>query len=60
MIYQMSGLSMASRIALGGGVAIPLLGLGSHRIGSGREVTDLVAYAIQHGYRLIDTAQYYK
>ncbi len=42
------------------GVEMPWLGLGVHRAGSGSEVAAAIEYALQAGYRSIDTATYYQ
>ncbi|MBD0283797.1 MAG: aldo/keto reductase [Thermoleophilaceae bacterium] len=41
------------------GNAIPLLGLGVWQVGEGRECEDAVRWALEAGYRHIDTAQAY-
>jgi len=41
------------------GVKMPLLGLGVFRAGSGQETIQAVRYAIEQGYRHIDTARIY-
>lgn len=45
-------------LKLNSGFKIPMLGFGTWTL-SNSEAEDLVYFAIQHGYRLIDTAQYY-
>ena len=45
-------------IKLNSGFEIPVIGFGTWTL-SNSESEDLVYFAIQHGYRLIDTAQYY-
>ena len=56
----MSGnLSLASTAVLANGVEMPLFGLGVFKTREGREVRDAVAWALEAGYRLIDTAAVY-
>lgn len=47
-------------VALGGGVAMPLLGLGVWQIRAGRPAEDAVSWALEAGYRHIDTAAAYR
>jgi diketogulonate reductase-like aldo/keto reductase len=54
-----SELALASRVELNNGVKMPVLGLGTFRAGSGGETRDTVLYALEAGYRLIDTAAVY-
>lgn len=49
--------TLQSTIALNNGVKMPVFGLGVFR--SDEATIPSVTYAIQHGYRLIDTAAYY-
>ncbi|MFI5915119.1 aldo/keto reductase [Dactylosporangium sp. NPDC051541] len=44
---------------LADGTEIPLLGLGVWQVGDGRECEDAVRWALEAGYRHIDTAQVY-
>ncbi|MDR3272471.1 MAG: aldo/keto reductase, partial [Flavobacteriaceae bacterium] len=44
---------------LSNGVKMPYLGLGVYKVQNGTEVIDSVHYAIETGYRHIDTASYY-
>ena len=44
---------------LGDGHEIPLLGLGVWQVDNGREAVDAVRWALEEGYRHIDTAQAY-
>ena len=46
-------------VALGEGVAMPLLGLGVWQIRAGRAAEDAVGWALEAGYRHIDTAAAY-
>jgi diketogulonate reductase-like aldo/keto reductase len=52
-------LALASRLELNNGVKMPILGLGTFRAGSGGGTRDTVLYALEAGYRLIDTAAVY-
>jgi diketogulonate reductase-like aldo/keto reductase len=45
---------------LSNGAEIPLLGLGVWQVRDGRECEQAVAWALEKGYRLIDTAQAYR
>jgi diketogulonate reductase-like aldo/keto reductase len=45
---------------LNNGVAVPVLGLGTYRAKPGRETRDAVRWALQDGYRHIDTARVYR
>lgn len=49
-----------SSVTLVNGVAMPWLGLGVHRAGSGSEVIEAIHCALRAGYRSIDTASYYQ
>jgi diketogulonate reductase-like aldo/keto reductase len=51
--------SLSSRTALHNGIQMPVLGLGVWKMQDGEEVKNAVKYAIEHGYRLIDTAAAY-
>jgi len=48
------------RRELGGGVAIPMLGLGVWQIPAGRATEQAVGWALEAGYRHIDTATIYR
>ncbi|MFN2137275.1 MAG: aldo/keto reductase, partial [Candidatus Promineifilaceae bacterium] len=52
-------LTIDSTVALSNGVEMPRLGLGVFKAEDGREVEQAVAWAIQAGYRSIDTAAFY-
>ncbi|MCL5435913.1 MAG: aldo/keto reductase [Patescibacteria group bacterium] len=54
-----SNLTSLSRIPLGNGAAIPVLGLGTYKIPEGQAVEDSVTWALAAGYRHIDTAKIY-
>jgi 2,5-diketo-D-gluconate reductase A len=50
---------LSPRLALSDGFAIPQLGLGVYKV-EDREARDTVSFALQHGYRLVDTAAMYE
>jgi diketogulonate reductase-like aldo/keto reductase len=52
-------MDISSTIALNNGVLMPRLGLGVWRAAAGREVRDAVTWALEAGYRHIDTARLY-
>jgi diketogulonate reductase-like aldo/keto reductase len=52
-------LSIASRVTLAGGVQIPILGLGVFQSSAGEETRRAVRWALEAGYRHVDTARIY-
>jgi diketogulonate reductase-like aldo/keto reductase len=54
-----SGLGIASRVEIAGGVRMPLLGLGTYKSAPGDETGRAVLTALEVGYRSIDTASLY-
>jgi diketogulonate reductase-like aldo/keto reductase len=52
-------LAIDSRVSLGDGNSMPLLGLGTWAAQPGGETRDAVAFALETGYRHIDTAKMY-
>ena len=54
-----SPLNLASSLDLSNGVAMPRFGLGVFRMEDGSEVSDAVTWALEAGYRSIDTAKVY-
>ena len=52
-------MNLSSKIKLNNGVDIPVLGLGTYQIGDETETYNAVRYAIDAGYRHIDTAAAY-
>src|SRR5437870_11916931 len=52
-------LTLGSRTTLNDGNQMPVLGLGMWQAGSGKATRNAVAYALQIGYRLFDTAKLY-
>jgi methylglyoxal/glyoxal reductase len=53
-------MTRADNIALGNGVSIPRLGLGVYQSGRGRATENAVSWALDAGYRHIDTAAMYR
>ena len=51
---------LASTVELGNGVAIPWVGLGVFKSPPGRETEQAVQWALEIGYRHVDTAAYYQ
>jgi methylglyoxal/glyoxal reductase len=51
--------SLADRVPLAGGTTMPRLGIGTYRSADGSEVVDEVSFALEIGYRGIDTASMY-
>jgi len=58
-LYIPNGLS--STITLNDGVVMPMFGLGTYLLstGSGGGAETITSFALQNGYRLIDTATFY-
>ena len=50
---------MTSKIKLNNGIFIPILGLGTYKSRVGLETQNAVTYALEAGYRLVDTAKIY-
>jgi len=48
-----------TKVKLNNDIEMPLLGLGTFQAGRGQETQDAVLYALEIGYRLIDTAAMY-
>lgn len=55
----MSALTIASTLKLNNGVAMPRFGLGVYETGRGKRTENAVAWALEAGYRQIDTAALY-
>jgi methylglyoxal/glyoxal reductase len=55
----METLSKNSRVALNNGIEIPVIGIGTFRTLDGEQVINEVLWALEAGYRLIDTAKLY-
>jgi diketogulonate reductase-like aldo/keto reductase len=60
MTFNQVAVNLSSTITLNDGVVMPLFGLGCYLSEQGAPTENAVAYALQHGYRLIDTAQIYR
>jgi diketogulonate reductase-like aldo/keto reductase len=56
----MNKLNWNSRIILNNGTQMPVVGFGTYKSKDGEEVSNAVKWALQAGYRLIDTAMIYK
>jgi len=56
---QMDDMNLASAAELSNGVKIPLLGLGVWKMSEGEETINAVSWALEAGYRHIDTAKLY-
>ena len=52
--------SLSERTRLNNGVEMPWFGLGVYKAEEGDEVVRSVRTALDHGYRLIDTAAFYR
>ncbi|EIT85717.1 2,5-didehydrogluconate reductase [Fictibacillus macauensis ZFHKF-1] len=52
--------SINDTVQLANGVKMPVLGLGVYKAEDGQEVINAISYAVQAGYRSIDTAAFYK
>lgn len=53
-------LSLSSRVRLANGVEMPVFGLGVFRAGSGAATENAVTWALDAGYRHVDTARVYR
>lgn len=53
-------MDISSTYKLNDGNKIPVLGFGTYRLASGKEAEEAVQHALRTGYRLIDTASYYR
>lgn len=56
----MSTLNPNSKITLNNGVQIPVIGFGTYKVPEGEDVVIAVKWALEAGYRHIDTAKVYK
>ena len=52
---------LSSTITLNDGVVMPLFGLGTYALssGDGADAETVMTFALQNGYRLVDTAAFY-
>ena len=55
----MSNLNINSKIVLNNEIKMPVIGLGTYLSEEGGEVSNAVKWALEAGYRLIDTAMTY-
>lgn len=53
-------ISIDTKVKLNNGVQMPIFGLGTYQTRSGKETQAAVLYALEAGYRLIDTARIYR
>lgn len=56
----MSKITLRSTITLNDGIQMPIFGLGMFQMKLGQNSVNAVRCALQNGYRLIDTATFYK
>ena len=52
--------NLSSRLSLSVGTSIPIFGLGVYEAQLNGETKQSCAWALKHGYRMIDTAALYK
>ncbi len=52
-------LAIDTRVILNNGIEMPIFGLGTYLSGSSGKTRDIVMYALEIGYRHIDTARFY-
>jgi len=55
----MKQMKIDARVKLNNGIEMPVFGLGVYQMVSGKETREAVLYALEIGYRLIDTASMY-
>ena len=53
-------LSINTKVKLNNEIKIPIIGLGTYQANPGKETENAVLYALENGYRHIDTAAYYR
>lgn len=53
--------SLTTTITLNDGIVMPMFGLGTYMLstGAGGEAENITSFALQNGYRLLDTATFY-
>lgn len=56
----MSALNINSKIVLNNGIEMPVIGLGTFRVPEGEQTANEVKWALEAGYRLVDTASFYQ
>jgi diketogulonate reductase-like aldo/keto reductase len=52
-------IGIETKVVLNNGVEMPVFGLGTYLSGSSKKTQDIVAHALEIGYRHIDTARFY-
>ena len=57
---MMKKIRIDTKIKLNNGIEMPVFGLGTYQTRPGKETKDAVLYALEIGYRLIDTAAMYE
>jgi diketogulonate reductase-like aldo/keto reductase len=60
MLYGQEAMDTGTKVTLNNGIEMPLLGLGTYTMRRGKETEDAVLWALEAGYRLIDTATLYE
>ena len=53
---------LSSTITLNDGVVMPMFGLGTYKLcnGDGSQTETVASFALENGYRLLDTAAFYR
>uniref|UniRef100_T1JAX2 NADP-dependent oxidoreductase domain-containing protein n=1 Tax=Strigamia maritima TaxID=126957 RepID=T1JAX2_STRMM len=54
-------MDLSSKLTLKSGQEMPLFGIGTYMMksGPGTDTTNVIKYALEHDYRMVDTAEYY-
>lgn len=52
-------LTIDTKVVLNNGIEMPVFGLGTYLSGPGKKTEDIASYALEIGYRHIDTARFY-
>lgn len=52
--------NISTKITLNNGIKIPQFGLGVYKVEEGKQIEQTIEYALDLGYRLIDTAAFYE
>ena len=60
LLGQSMQLTLKSTVKLNNGVSMPVLGLGVYQMRPGKETYQAVITALEIGYRLVDTASFYR
>lgn len=58
-VMSFGKLAIDTNVVLNNGIGMPVFGLGTYLSGNSRETQDIVSYALEIGYRHIDTARFY-